>query len=157
MISYDIEKLGFGKWFQDNADPLDLNRFDIARVMAVHKDSYIINNGKNDVLAELTGKMLFSADSPIDYPAVGDWVFATFYDENSFSIIHKVLARKSLLKRKTPGKKIDFQLIAANIDVAFIVQSMDTNFNLTLKSMPSGHGQSSKALPFERLIATPIY
>ena len=35
-----------------------------------------------------------------------------------------------MLKRKTPGKKIDFQLIAANIDVAFIVQSLDKNFNL---------------------------
>jgi ribosome biogenesis GTPase len=109
---------------------VDLNRFDIARVMAVHKDSYIINNGENDVFAELIGKMVFSAASPIDYPAVGDWVFATFYDENTFSIIHNVLPRKSLLKRKTPGKKIDFQLIAANIDVAFIVQSLDANFNL---------------------------
>ena len=130
MISYDIEKLGFGKWFQDNVDPMDLDRFDIARVMAVHKDSFIINNGENDVFAELIGKMVFSAASPIDYPAVGDWVFATFYDENTFSIIHNVLPRKSLLKRKTPGKKIDFQLIAANIDVAFIVQSLGANFNL---------------------------
>ena len=130
MIPYGIEKLGFGKWFLDNVDPEDLNRFDIARVMAVHKDSYTINNGGNDVFAELIGKIVFSAASPIDYPAVGDWVFATFYDENTFSIIHNVLPRKSLLKRKTPGKKIDFQLIAANIDVAFIVQSLDTNFNL---------------------------
>jgi len=130
MIPYGIEKLGFEKWFQDNVDPVDLNRFNIARVMAVHKDSYVINNGEKDVFAELIGKMVFSADSPIDYPAVGDWVFATFYDDNTFSIIHKLLPRKSLLKRKTPGKKIDFQLIAANIDVAFIVQSLDTNFNL---------------------------
>ncbi len=130
MISHDLEKLGFGKWFQDNVDPVDLNRFDIARVMAVHKDSYTINNGENDVFAELIGKMVFSAASPIDYPSVGDWVFATFYDENTFSIIHNVLPRKSLLKRKTPGKKIDFQLIAANIDVAFIVQSLDADFNL---------------------------
>ena len=130
MIPDGIEKLGFGKWFQDNFDPEDLNRFDIARVMAVHKDSYTINNGGNDVFAELIGKIVFSAASPIDYPAVGDWVFATFYDENTFSIIHNVLPRKSLLKRKTPGKKIDFQLIAANIDVAFIVQSLDKNFNL---------------------------
>ncbi len=129
MISYGIEELGFGKWFQDKVDPVDLNRFNIARVMAVHKDSYTINNGENDVFAELIGKMVFSADSPIDYPTVGDWVFATFYDENTFSIIHKLLPRKSLLKRKTPGKKIDFQLIAANIDVAFIIQSLDTNFN----------------------------
>ena len=130
MISQGLEKLGFEKWFQNNVDPVDLNRFDMARVMAVHKDSYTINNGEVDVIAEMIGKMAFSADSPLDYPAVGDWVLATFYDENTFSIIHKVLQRKSLLKRKTPGKKIDFQLIAANIDVAFIVQSLDTNFNL---------------------------
>jgi len=130
MIPDGIEKLGFGKWFQNNVDPLDLHSFNIARVMAVHKDSYTINNGENDIFAELVGKMVFSAASPIDYPATGDWVFATLYDENTFSIIHSVLPRKSLLKRKTPGKRIDFQLIAANIDVAFIVQSLDTNFNL---------------------------
>jgi ribosome biogenesis GTPase / thiamine phosphate phosphatase len=129
-ISNGIQALGFGKWFQDNVDPVDLESFDIARVIAVHKDSYILNNGENDVFAELIGKLLFSAASPIDFPAVGDWVLATFYDKGTFSIIHNVLPRKSLLKRKTPGKKIDFQLIAANIDVAFIVQSLDTNFNL---------------------------
>ena len=130
MNSNSIKKLGFGKWLQDTVDPVDLNKFDIARVMAVHKDSYLINNGENDVFAELIGKMVFTANSPIDYPAVGDWVFATFYDENTFSIIHNLLPRKSLLKRKTPGKKIDFQLIATNIDVAFIVQSLGANFNL---------------------------
>jgi len=130
MISYGIEALGFGKWFQDRVDPVGLNKFDIARVIAVHKDSYAINKGENDVFAELIGKMVFSAASPLDYPTVGDWVYATFYDENTFSIIHNVLSRKSLLKRKTPGKRIDFQLIAANIDVALIVQSLDTNFNL---------------------------
>ncbi len=129
-ISNGIEALGFGKWFQDNADPAELKSFDVARVIAVHKDSYIVNNGENDVFAELIGKMLFSAASPIDFPAVGDWVLATFYDKGAFSIIHNVLPRKSVLKRKTPGKKIDFQLIAANIDVAFIVQSLDTDFNL---------------------------
>jgi ribosome biogenesis GTPase len=129
-LTDSLEKLGFGKWFQDHIDSVDLDRFDIARVMAVHKDSYTINKGEKDVFAELIGKLVFSAASPVDYPAVGDWVCANFYDENSVSIIHHVLPRKSLLKRKTPGKKIDFQLIAANIDVAFIVQSLDINFNL---------------------------
>jgi ribosome biogenesis GTPase len=56
MISNSKQKLGFGKWFQDNVDPVDLNRFDLARVMAVHKESYIINDGENDVFAELIGK-----------------------------------------------------------------------------------------------------
>ena len=130
MISAGVEKLGFGQWFRDNVGPVDENRFDIARVTAVHKDSYSINKGENDVRAELIGKMVFAAASPLDYPAVGDWVLATFHDEDTFSIIHDVLPRKSLLKRKTAGKRIDFQLIAANVDVALIVQSLDANFNL---------------------------
>ena len=124
-----LENLGFDQFYLDHLAPERLEGFEIARVIAVHKDSYTISDGDNDVLAELVGKVLYSAGSPIDYPTVGDWVKVNFFDEDSFAIIHEVLPRKSLLKRKTPGKKIEFQLIAANIDVAFIVQSLDTNFN----------------------------
>jgi len=120
-ISNNLEKIGFNKWVLDTVAPENIEQFDIARVVAVHKDSYTISNGEVEVLAELVGKIIFSASSPVDYPAVGDWVLANFYDENTFAIIHEILPRKSLLKRKTPGKKVDFQLIAANIDVAFIV------------------------------------
>jgi len=129
-ISNNLEKIGFNKWVLDTVAPENIEQFDIARVVAVHKDSYTISNGEVEVLAELVGKIIFSASSPVDYPAVGDWVLANFYDENTFAIIHEILPRKSLLKRKTPGKKVDFQLIAANIDVAFIVQSLNENFNL---------------------------
>ena len=87
-ISDNIEKLGFDKWFRDTVDPGDLEGMEIARVIAVHKDSYTINNGENDVIAELVGKIIYNAASPIDYPAVGDWVFVNFYDENTFSLIH---------------------------------------------------------------------
>jgi ribosome biogenesis GTPase len=129
-ISYNLKQLGFDKYFQDNVETESLEGLEIARVIAVHKDSYMITNGEDDIFAELVGKIIYSADSPLDYPAVGDWVLAKFYDDNTFSIIHEIIQRKSLLKRKTPGKKIDFQLLAANIDSAFIVQSLDDNFNL---------------------------
>jgi len=129
-ISKNLEKIGFDKRLLKTIELESLVKFELARVIAVHKDSYTLSNGVVDVLAELVGKIIFSALSPIDYPAVGDWVLANFYDEDSFGIIHEVLSRKSLLKRKTPGKKVDFQLIAANIDVAFIVQSLNDNFNL---------------------------
>ena len=129
-VSEIIKNLGFDKWFQDNIDPENLAEFEIARVIAVHKDSYIVSNGKNDVFAELLGKMTYSAVSPVDYPTVGDWVLVHFYDDDTFAIIHEILPRKTLLKRKTSGKNIDFQLIAANIDTAFIIQSLDSNYNL---------------------------
>jgi len=129
-MSNNLEKIGFNKSVQSSVCPETLEQYDLARVVAVHKESYTISNGESDILAELVGKLIFSASSPTDYPAVGDWVFVNFYDENTFAIIHEVAYRKSLLKRKAPGKKVDFQLIAANIDVAFIVQSLNENFNL---------------------------
>ena len=128
-VSPHIEKMGFDNWYLENISD-ESSGLEIARVVAVHKEKYTISDGERDILAELVGKMLYSAESPADYPTVGDWVIANFYDDKTFSIIHDVLQRKSMLKRKTPGKKIDFQLIAANIDVAFIVQSLDANFNL---------------------------
>ncbi len=126
----NIEQLGFNKWFFDQIDPTKLIDHQIARVITVNKDSYTIDNGKGEVSAEVTGKLLFSADSPLDYPATGDWVFAKYFDNDSFAIISEIVPRKSILKRKTSGKKIEFQLIATNIDTGLIVQSLDNNYNL---------------------------
>jgi ribosome biogenesis GTPase len=129
-ISKSLESLGFQNFFREESSPEERDGLDLGRIMAVHKDSYVLNNGEKDVYAELIGKMLFAVTSPMDFPTVGDWVLGTFIDGGDFCLVHKVLPRKSLLKRKTAGKKVDFQLIAANIDVAFIVQSLDANFNL---------------------------
>jgi len=125
-----IEKLGFNKWFQDKTDSAKLADYQMARVISVSKNIYTISNGKKDVFAEITGKLLFNSDSPLDYPAVGDWVYAQFFDDESLAIIHEIIPRKSLLRRKTPGKKVEFQLIAANIDAVLIIQSLDLNYNL---------------------------
>jgi ribosome biogenesis GTPase len=126
----NIEKLGFDKWFQDRTDSAKLADYHIARVIIVHKNSYVINSGKGDIFAEISGKLTFNADSSLDYPAVGDWVYVQFFDDESFAVIHEIVPRKSLLVRKTSGKKIEFQLIAANIDTAMIMQSFDSNYNI---------------------------
>ena len=124
-----IENLGFDKQFSV-VESGKSTEFSIARVTAVHKNRFTINDGRNEALAEMSGKLLLNANSAFDYPVTGDWVLVDFHNEGVFSVIHAVLQRKSLLKRKTPGKKIDFQLIAANIDTAFIMQSLDIDFNL---------------------------
>jgi ribosome biogenesis GTPase len=126
----EIEKLGFDKWFQDRIQPSKLDDFKVVRVIAVNKNSFVVSNGRNDIYAELTGKYLFNSESSLDLPTVGDWVYAQLFDDDSLAIIHEIFPRKSLLKRKTSGKKIEYQLIAANIDTAIIMQSLDSNFNL---------------------------
>ncbi len=129
-VSRYLEQLGFNKWFLDKLDPTKLMDHQIARVTTVNKDSYTIDNGRGGVLAEVTGKLMFSADSPLDFPATGDWVLAQYFDNDAFAIISEVVPRKSVLTRKASGQKIDFQLIAANIEIGLIVQSLDHDYNL---------------------------
>ena len=117
-------------WIQSRLDTDMEVAHDVARVISVHRDRYILFNGSEEAFAELSGNFLYTASSATDLPTTGDWVYADFYDDNTHAIIHGMVPRKTLLKRKSAGKQVDFQLIAANIDVAFVVQSADFNFNL---------------------------
>ena len=129
MIS-KLDSIGYSDWFKSRANDEMLASHGIARLVSVHKDSYIITQGEEGVFAELSGNLLYSSESAVDLPTVGDWVYADFFDDNTHAIIYGLFPRKTLLKRKTPGKQVDFQLVAANIDVAFIIQSLNENFNL---------------------------
>ncbi|MFA5366760.1 MAG: ribosome small subunit-dependent GTPase A [Dehalococcoidia bacterium] len=126
----ELRELGFDQWFQSKQEELQRPDCSAARVTAVNRDSYLVSNGNSEVLAELTGKLTFAAESSTDYPCVGDWVLVQYYNSDTFAVIHGLFPRKSFLRRKTPGKRIDYQAIAANIDVALIMQSCDIDFNL---------------------------
>lgn len=123
-------ELGFNRWLESRLDPTQTAHHELARVLAVHRDSYIISKGDGGVFAEITGQLSYTAESAADLPATGDWVYADFYDDDSHAIVHRVLPRRTLLKRKTAGKQVNMQLIASNLDTALIVQSVDFNFNL---------------------------
>lgn len=102
----------------------------IARVTAVDRDQYLIRNAGSEVPAKLTGRVAYSSESSADLPCVGDWVCVRHHDSGALASIHAVLPRKSFLRRKKPGGNAGFQMIAANIDVAFIVQSCHFDFNV---------------------------
>ncbi len=126
----ELKDLGFDDWFQSKLKEYGDDGFSIARITAVNRDNYLVRNEDAEVLAELSGRFRFSVESEGDLPTVGDWVLVTYLDANTFAIIEHVLPRKTILKRKVAGKKISHQMIAANIDTAFIIQSCDSNFNL---------------------------
>ena len=102
----------------------------IARISAVDRGSYLIRNELGEIPAELAGKFYFQVASPVDLPCVGDWVTVRYPSEDTAAIIHGVFPRKTFLRRKSAGEKVDFQMIAANIDIAFIVQSCHFDFNV---------------------------
>jgi ribosome biogenesis GTPase len=101
----------------------------VGRVLAAHKERYTVGTGEGSFEAEVTGHMRFTAGSREDFPAVGDWVSLMVYG-SGLAIIHGILPRDTVIKRQLPGHAGEAQVIAANVDYAFIVQSADRDFNL---------------------------
>jgi ribosome biogenesis GTPase len=126
----ELSELGFDYWFEEHAGSLLQPGHGIARVTAVDRGAFLVRDQHKEILAELSGKFRFSVQSGVDLPCVGDWVCVRHQTSDSPAIIHAVFPRKTFLRRKSPGKAVDFQMIAANIDVAFIVQSCHYDFNV---------------------------
>ncbi len=154
----ELSKLGLDRWFQDQAGELCQPEQRIARVTAVDRGWYVVRNEDGEVPARATGRFLNSTDSTMDMPCVGDWV-CVHYDSEDSASIHTVLPRKSFLHRKSAGKNIEFQMIAANIDVAFIVQSCHYDFNVArleryLVMASEGHVEPLLVLTKTDLVST---
>ena len=125
-----LRDIGFNEWFIQKLSESGKTNYRVARITSVNRGSYLVRNENSEVLAELAGDFIYSTESKIHYPVVGDWAFVQYHNNDTFAIIHDLLPRKTILRRKASGKNIDYQMIASNVDVAFIVQSCDSNFNL---------------------------
>lgn len=95
------------------------------RVVAVYKEAYKIVQEGNTKITKVTGNFMNNALSKSDFPAVGDWVFL-----NDGGLIESVEMRFNQLSRKAAGRRYDEQIIAANIDIMFIVTSLNKEFNI---------------------------
>ena len=122
------EDIGYNEYFESNRKKLKLDEFSVARVIAEYKGAYKIKNSSGEYFAKVTGKKIFDASSREDYPAVGDWVSIKEQD-NEWAVITEILPKQTLIKRKYNNKN-GIQIIATNIDIAFIIESIDRDFNL---------------------------
>ena len=121
---------GFSDWHVKACESQLREGWVVGRVLEVHRTNWLITTGQTEMRAELTGKLAFSVESSEDRPAVGDFVLAQLFDDGDFAIIDDVLPRRTRLQRKTAGVDIGLQIIASNVDTAFIVQACDRDFNV---------------------------
>lgn len=128
MREINLEDLGYSAFFASGREELGLDGYAVARVISEHKGAYRVKGTHDEYFAAITGRQMHNARSREDYPAVGDWVAFTEMGEGR-AVIQRVLPRKTILKRKYSGR-FESQVIAANIDIAFIIESVDRNYNL---------------------------
>jgi ribosome biogenesis GTPase len=124
-----LKDLGYTKELEEYSKEEQLNAFEIGRVLAEHKERYVVMTEEQEYEAEIIGQLRFSAQSRADFPAVGDWVAVSAYDENK-ALIHRVLPRKNSIDRQSVNKYGEKQIIASNIDYAFILQAVGHDFNV---------------------------
>jgi ribosome biogenesis GTPase len=123
-----IEELGWDDFFESNRVKLELDVFQVARVISECRGGYRVKNAEGEYLAKISGKQIFKASLRVDYPAVGDWIAISKLEETK-AMIEKILPRKTVMKRKYSGKD-ETQIIATNVDVAFAIESFDRDYNL---------------------------
>lgn len=124
-----LEDLGYDDKLEKFRIEHDLSNFDVGRVISEHKERYIVKTIKGEFESEITGNMRFAARSREDFPSVGDWVALATY-KSDFAIIHKIFPRFSIIRRRAVGQFGEIQIIATNIDYAFLVQAVDRDFNI---------------------------
>jgi ribosome biogenesis GTPase len=124
-----LEDLGYNLELEKHRKEQKLDSFDVGRIISEHKERYIVKTVEKEYEAEIIGNLRFSAHSRSDFPAVGDWVAISFYDEDK-ALIHNVFPRNSIIERQAVGKQGEIQIIATNVDFALIIQSVDRDFNI---------------------------
>jgi ribosome biogenesis GTPase len=125
----ELKELGYHTTLENFRQQQNLTSFDVGRVVSEHKERYVVKTTENEFDAEIIGNLRFTANTRSDFPAVGDWVAIAAYDDDKV-LIHAILPRKTTLERQATGKQGEKQIIATNIDYAFIVQAVDRDFNL---------------------------
>ena len=110
-----LRALGWSEYFADQATSASLSQTPPVRIIQVHRNTLHIQGVDLDMIIQ-----------GLQGVTVGDWLlFDADAPRNS-----QLLSRKSLIKRRAPGHDRKEQLIAANLDTAFVVTSCNNDFSL---------------------------
>jgi ribosome biogenesis GTPase len=130
MTSPALARLGYRPFFVGHFAAHDAPGRVPARVITEHRGAYRVLGDEGERWAAITGKLRHEADSPIDFPAVGDWVVLDADpDPQGRAVIQAVLPRRTAFIRRAAGNEGKPQVVAANVDYVFLLSSLNRDFS----------------------------
>ncbi len=100
-----------------------------ARVVIEERGQYLVRTAAGEIQATVSGRFRYNVDDAEAYPAVGDWV--VLEPGTGSAVIHGVLPRRTSLVRRAPADHgSPTQVVAANVDLVFVMTSLDHDLNL---------------------------
>ncbi len=129
----NLEMLGWSPFFERAFEPHRAGALAPARVAREDRQRYIAWNERGEWQATIAGKLRHRAATREDLPAAGDWVAIEERPAEACATIHAVLPRKTCFRRRRPGPAQEVQVVAANIETAFVVNALDGGRNFSLR------------------------
>jgi len=119
-------------WSQDFARALDALQdpgLEPGRVVASSHDLTLAQTRAGELWCRPTGRFRAGSEADGNVPCAGDWVALRRYPDGSGAAIESLLPRKSAFVRQEAGGRSRSQVLAANVDLAFLLMGLDGNFN----------------------------
>jgi ribosome biogenesis GTPase / thiamine phosphate phosphatase len=124
-----LEALGWDADWTSTFEQLEHDNLIPARVAAQHRGEYALWSEDGELRARAAGKLFYEHEVGGPIPAVGDWVSVSRPDGQR-AVITSILRRRSAFVRKNAGNDSTDQVLAANVDTAFLLAGLDDDFNL---------------------------
>jgi ribosome biogenesis GTPase len=119
--TFEMSELGYTETWSTQFEQHASEGLVPGRVIRVDRGACVVAAATGVSRAKPAARLLKSARGPLDLPAVGDWVGLSFSDDLAVSQIEVILERASALTRGDPGRHSEVQVLAANVDVVFVV------------------------------------
>jgi ribosome biogenesis GTPase / thiamine phosphate phosphatase len=129
-VSHELAALGWSPSRAEEFVPHAAAGCVPARVAAQHRGGYVVYGEGGDRPAEVAGQLRHASLGPADLPAVGDWVAIRDAEDAAAATIHSVLPRHTAFSRKAAGDETVEQVVAANVDVVFLVGAFGADLNV---------------------------
>lgn len=125
-----LRALGWDETFAAALAPWAAQGHEPARVALEHQHIYRVYTATGECLARVRGRLRHRAAAREAFPAVGDWVaIVPPSSADGEATIAATLPRRSRFSRKAAGDVTEEQVVAANIDIVFLVSGLDHDFN----------------------------
>jgi len=122
--------LGWSPFFENQITSDDRSRYSVGRILEERKNCFVLlTEDGHEMLASVAGKLQYEASGRGELPTVGDWVCASVRSQEARATIHRLLERRTKISRKGAGSVTDEQVLAANIDTVFLVNSLNQDLN----------------------------
>lgn len=124
-----LERWGWNEDWSGRFAPYEKTNCLPGRVTVEHRGLYHYYGPHGEGVACVSGRLRHGAIGRADFPAVGDWVALRASADAGPAVIEGVLERTNKLSRKSAGESGDEQLLAANLDVLFLITSLNLDLN----------------------------